>query len=126
MSEFFGFLIIVAIVAIAIHLIIKHKNKKDKTIPRVPYHIDSSSPSHPYSVSPHSSRQPFSVSSHSSRQPMSITNHRAISQITEDRNYLSFRNCPDCHSENTVNHHVIHKIGSNSFVCTVCGHRFKI
>lgn len=126
MSEFFGFLIIVAIAAIAIHLIIKHKNKKNKTTPRVPYRIDSNSPRQSLSISSHSSRQPFSISSHSSRQPMPITNHSVISQMNEDRNYLSFRNCPDCHSENAVNHHVIHKIGSNSFVCTVCGHRFKI
>lgn len=43
----------------------------------------------------------------------------------DEYEYLTFRNCPKCHSENTRTSHVIRKIGDHEFVCHACGNRFQ-
>ena len=112
MDEFLSFLIVVAIIGFVIYLISRRKRKKQVNIVRKPFRVDT------YSSNPSSSAL--------SHQPTAIGNGRRMPHRTEDKEYMTFRNCPDCHSENEVNKQVIYKIGFNQFVCTVCGHRFKL
>ena len=111
MDEFLSFLIIVAIIGFIIYLIVRHRRKKRIKAQRKPFRVDA-----------YSSNQPALLS----RQPTVMSSGRRMPHRTDDKEYMTFRNCPDCHSENEVNKQVIYKTGSNQFLCTVCGHRFKL
>lgn len=101
---------IAAIIFGVVYFIKKHKEKKRKQpVKRKPQRLDSTSRSQPI-------RLDTSVGTTSvARKPHAI----------DEYEYLTYRNCPECHSENTRASHVIYKIGNHDYVCHACGSRFK-
>lgn len=99
--------VIIVLTAIALTIFLIHRKTKKKKTPaerRIPHRVDIQHPA-------------ISSVNHSS-SPRTPT-------MVNDSEYLSFRNCPDCHSENTVANQYIYKLGPHEFVCHRCGCRFK-
>ena len=105
MKEFLVVIIVLSTIALTIFLIYrKITNSTGVTKKRIPQRIDLEE----------------SINSLDSR--FSPTR---IPSMVNDSEYLSFRNCPDCHSENTVANQYIFRLGPHEFVCRRCGCSFK-
>lgn len=98
-----------------IRLIVRHiKKKKALRNRRMPYRVDS-----------YSSLTTQSQPSRPVRRPVQQTATGRMPRRTDDREYMTYRNCPDCHSENRLNNQVIFKTAPHEFECRVCGKKFK-
>ena len=90
----------------------KREKKKKATPKRLPHRASTSHTN--YSSIATVSRSPTSANA-VARKP----------RRADDREYMNYRNCPDCHSENEINRQVIFKLAPHQFVCTVCGNKFN-
>lgn len=112
MSEFLSVATIIVIAIVTTALIVKHRKKKKRQKHRQPVRIDTATAIN-------------STSYQSRRTPTSISTSMRTPRRTDDLEYMTYRNCPDCHSENHPGKQVIFQLEPHSFACTVCGHRFK-
>ena len=122
MSSFLPFLIVLVAV-ITFFSLVGGSNSQPPPTPRVternPDRISSSST---YSQPAPSNRQP----SRARRIPRKVapTSVRSPRRVG-DREYMRFRNCPECHSENELNNQVIFQRGPHQFYCSVCNSTFN-
>ncbi len=112
MSEFFAFLSISSVIGFITFLIVRHIKKKKATPKRLPHRASTS----------HTN---YSSIATVSRPPTSANTVARKPRRADDREYMNYRNCPDCHSENETNRQVIFKLAPHQFVCTVCGNKFN-
>lgn len=71
---------------------------------------------------PHRSGNTVSLPVHVNvlRAPASRVPHRTFAN-----DFLKYRKCPRCHTENTLAQQYIFKTGEHSYHCTRCDHRFN-
>lgn len=111
MSEFLTVLLISIVVGVIVSRLTNRRDKKASQSGRLPHVTASPRISYDSSIAPRSAPLPRPAG----RKP----------RLASDREYMDYRNCPDCHSENTLQNQVIYKVAPHQFVCRVCGKRFK-
>ena len=106
MTEISVFLIVAIIIVVSIYFWRKYKKKSANSLKRTPYRVNDINGQRVVSLD--------SAHRSSVRKPRKV----------DDFEYLKFRNCPRCHSENERNHQVIFKLSQSNYVCKNCGNRF--
>lgn len=112
MNETLTPLVFLLLAGLLIAVIARRVKKKKQATRRLPHRTVVASVQYPTTRA--IARAPISTPT-SPRQP----------RRADDREYMNYRNCPDCHSENALNKQVIYKLAPHQFVCTVCGHKFQ-